>query len=405
MKPTILLAMPALCLAFVLISPATAAPRFAAMLNGGQRIEGERLHNWHEPERLPALDKHKLLEPGNPMLWLRDRTLSPGPTPQAYLETITGDRMPGTVVGFVRRNQDFTATPPHLLVRPGIDISPPNSNQPPTIRVLSESLAKVVWRRTLRVEDYHPGTLFYRDGRRQTFRAARFGDDSVQLLLQGGRETIAYREIGELHLPQQDPWQAYYRELATLSPDGKVRLLQISSIDGLVATGSLARFQVQTHGNAGDSARWWHAVQPAWSLDPLWINSNRIWVRRSWAPNEVPLSRFRPSAASSRDMLGQSGWPWRANRNDQGGVIDSTETAHGGGFGVHAWSELTFDLSVEAVAVRSWASLDRLSGDGGCVIARVLAGATARRQLYQSPHLVGSKQVVRHQLVEYPEPA
>ena len=51
-----------------------APPRYAVMLANGQRLEGAKLSDWHDVKAMPRLDGVGLMEPSNPLRWLRDRT-------------------------------------------------------------------------------------------------------------------------------------------------------------------------------------------------------------------------------------------------------------------------------------------------------------------------------------------
>src|SRR5262249_28030344 len=66
------------------------------------------------------------------------------------------------------------------------------------------------------------------------------------------------------------------------------------------------------------------------------------------------------------------------------------EHAFGWGFGVHAYSELGFELPPGARVFRTQYGLDRAAGSGGCVRAAVFAGPASGRPLYSSDHVIGS---------------
>jgi len=91
---------------------------------------------------------------------------------------------------------------------------------------------------------------------------------------------------------------------------------------------------------------------------------------------------------------GGESWPWKANRNTQGGLLRSAGWTSSWGFGVHAQSELHFPLPPQAKAFRSRIGLDRLAGKGGCVRARVFMDSTEGAPLYESPFIVGSDKLL-----------
>ena len=159
-----------------------------------------------------------------------------------------------------------------------------------------------------------------------------------------------------------DAWDAWYDELVQLCPNVETRLYQVETTSGLVATTSLARWVPRFEGNSGDPDRWVHGIQPAWSLDILWVPCREIVVRRSWLPREVPLSRLEAIAtAKSRSAK------VAINANSLGGPLRSQSLDFGWGLGVQGASELAFALPP---AVRSFAAhvcLDRAAGKGGCI--------------------------------------
>ena len=229
--------------------------RFSAMLDNGQRVEGDRLENWHQRAQSPKLDGTELNSDGNPLLWLRDRWSQPAKTPRAYVEMINGDRLPGRVIGFNSANgpRQWESLPQHLLVEPSIDVGSPRGDSHPNVRVVSRFVRRVVWQSRPGGQESHPGTVFYKDGRTIRFRAARFTDSSVKVLDDSGQTEVAFRDIAQLHFPREDAWESYLDELAVLSPTGGHRLLQFDTTDGLIATASHMQFGALSRGNAGDS--------------------------------------------------------------------------------------------------------------------------------------------------------
>ena len=146
--------------------------------------------------------------------------------------------------------------------------------------------------------------------------------------------------------------------------------------------------------DGGRPDRWYHMLQPAWSLSPLWLRFNTIHTWSSFAPHEVPLSRLQPVKTVQNSSFGRS-WTWQADRNVRGGALRNSGSEHGWGLGVHATSELHFALPPFARQFQSHVGLDEIVGPGGCVRAEVhvATGETARR-LFRSEPLVGSSQGV-----------
>jgi hypothetical protein len=80
--------------------------------------------------------------------------------------------------------------------------------------------------------------------------------------------------------------------------------------------------------------------------------------------------------------------------NVQGGPLRSGGEDFAWGFGVHAHSELEFELPAIAVSFRTRLGLDQTVGSGGCVRARVLAGPSDTAPLYESDLLIGAAKVL-----------
>ena len=373
-------------------SGAERQPRYAAMLVNGQRIQGDKLHDWHDKSAQPRLDGQPLLEPSNPVRWLRDRSLRLAELPAAYVELHGGDRFPGQVIAYrTGQEEPFRAEPPHFVVRAAIKFEPPENKPVSDIRITASSVRRIVWQRRGRLP-YQPGTAFYRDGRQVSFRAVRITGEQVHLLLTDGDRRIPWGDLAEIHFPQPDQWNAMYDDLAILCPTLDTRLIQFETTGGLIATTSLARFVPRFEGNSADADRWVHAIQPAWSLDLLWIPCREIAYRRTWLPREVPLTRVAEAAVKSLALAGLSR-KVEVNRNELGGPLRNKSQEFGWGMGVHSRSELVFDLPAGVRSIRTQVCLDRDAGKGGCIRARLFANETKGAPLWESPILVGSETV------------
>jgi len=335
-----------------------------------------------------------MLDRRNAALWQRRRDPPSPPADEPYVEMIGGDRLPGEVVDFrFAGTSPYDVTPPHFVVQPSIDAALPAGWQRAKLRVIERFVRRVAWK-PRPGDRYEPGTVFFGDGRSAPFRSARFNRGFVQLLSEKGIETAAFAEIAEIHFPRRDPWEAYYDELAVLSPDGRSSIVYLETAGGVRLTGSAERFHARGHGPANRQLRWWAVVQPAWCLDPIYVADDAIVARSVFAPHQAPLSRISPEEARPADTLSGRGWSRRIDRNVQGGVLESGGRLYRYGFGVHAPSELTFTLPGAARTFRSRIGLDRIAGAGGCVRARVFVGGTRGKPLFESPFLVGSQQTV-----------
>ncbi len=371
------------------VKAAPPRPRFEALLSNGKRVEGAALVEWHTNGASPGIDKHKLLDPANPFHWLRDRQLRPPTLPSPRIEMHSGDVLPGAVASFV---SDDTAGRPvaldRFLVRSPITLTPQAQSATPLLEVYARFVRRIVWSDSA-VRDYQPNTAFMRDGRRVQFRAVRFSSVEARLRTTEGVRTIGFSELAELHMPSIPAWDAHLDELALLTPDGQSRLLQIETTEGLIATTSIARTQAYRRGSPTEFEKWIHGVQPAWCGQMLWTPANLIWLRRSYAAHETPLSRLIPAQAISRSSLNGSAHPWRVNRNRDNREFRSDGKEFGWGFGGHGYLELHFPLHRLARRFRGQVGLDRLAGGGGCIQGRVTLDSPSAQPLAKSPIMVG----------------
>jgi hypothetical protein len=381
---------------FILSSP---PPRYTAIWDDGTRADADDLGPWNDTAANPRLGGRPLFAPPA-VCWMVDNTLEPAAAATARVELIGGDLLPGRVIG-VRSGGDTPsqALPMHLLVAPSPQLDKPASPSRAAIRVPARWVQRIVWKPV--AQAYRPGVLFARDGRQIAFRAVRFG---VRLLVESGVEEVPLGEIAELHLPATDVWEAYLEQLAALTPGPAGRLIRWETADGLRVTGSTARFQAACQGLATDNPnRWYHMLQPAWSLDPLWVPFRKIRLRVYVPWGQTPLAWFAPVEVRQQSTFGSS-WRWRLDRNVEGGPLTSGGRLFAWGFGVHALAELQFALPSYAVAMRTRLGLDAAAGDGGCVQASVSIQPGAKK-LFESPILVGSRQTLDTGRLAFGEPA
>src|SRR5205823_10768721 len=74
--------------------------RFVSLLASGKRIESDRLTNWHLTNGVPHLGTTSLFDFADPLRWLRDRSHRLGGEPEAFVEMVNGDRLPGVVIDY-----------------------------------------------------------------------------------------------------------------------------------------------------------------------------------------------------------------------------------------------------------------------------------------------------------------
>ena len=366
--------------------------RFQAEFADGTRTNADELRNWHETNAQPVLNNRPLFDQQNPARWVIDTSLKVSSTPAAFVEFFGGDRLPGAVIGAGSGLEfKYHRLPAHLILdRQGWNF--PGVQPASQLRVLARWVRRVVWQRRL-TETYEPGNLFYVDGRRITFRALRWNAASALLLLDQSTQEVPFHDVAEIHLPAIDNWTAYTEQLAYLSPTATTRLFQWETQQGLRATGSAERFQAKPQGNVNDPNAWWHLIQPAWSIDPIWVNHRLIRTRRFFAPHEVPLTLLEPARSSHLPGL-SNGWTWQRDRNVQAGPLHSGGQEYGWGLGVQAQHELEYRLPPGALTLRTRIGLDRCIGSGGCARGKIFLTANRNQPLFQTDLLIGSGLVV-----------
>ncbi len=221
--------------------------RYIVALNDGRIVSGDKLTGWHAPGLTVRLDGHVATAPGEPLLWMRDASLKPwlAPSPRGgFVEFVGGDRIVGGVIGGQDAcGKDGMYVPAHLLVRP---TKPKHTRDHEgasldIVRVLPDRIKRVVLGPELQVR-LQPGNAFGRNGSRMSFVGIRWRGKSVLLLTKTGTRTVLLADIAEVHMPRTDPWEAYYRQLAAISPACRSNLIRIETNDGLIATGSESRF-------------------------------------------------------------------------------------------------------------------------------------------------------------------
>jgi hypothetical protein len=367
--------------------------RYALRFSDGSYHEGDQLVNWHEENSKPQLEGKSLLEPANAFRWLRDRRITPGPLPSAYVQMVTGDCLPGSVIGYVEQSSPWDALPAHYVVEPHFAMQSPDSPNRLPIRVLADHVKRIVWQSS-GDKKQTPNTVMLRDGSSFSFRAARFSEQSVHFLLAQGTRKLDFSEVGELNLASKDFFETYLKELSILSPQGTTRLYQLETSDRLRATGSFERLIIPKRGNQNEPQEWVHGIQPGWSLDILWVPNAQIWMRRSFAPREIALSAVPPVKVEHQASLGVFHEPWRRDANPLGDWLRSGKQEVGFGFGTTTTTKLTFALPPGAKSVRGSVGLDRLAGSGGCARVQLLTGEKEPlKPLWESPALIGSDHV------------
>ena len=356
-----------------------------ALFTNGLRLDGSLLTGWHwtdssGPRPRPADADIPPLQ----YLQFNRNTTNPGGSFDAVLEFHNGDRLRGVITGFVPASaQAGQTTPAQLLVRPPLDYF---RDPKLTAAVEIEWVRRIVFEPAEQDRGCPPQTLICRDGRKFSFRAIRWGAESLGLLTEDGLVRLNLSEVAELRTASSDPWEMFYKELAVINPDGAAKILRVATSSGSIFTASTSRSsQLRVEPETMASRR---LLQPAWSLNPIpvpWSDTREIWR----TPEQVvPLSRFVPDQTVQRSSLGSS-WKWQANRNVAGGPLNSGGQDYLWGFGVHAPNGLLFNLPACAAGFRSSVGIDTVVGNAGSANAKVFLNQATGTPLYQSTSLVG----------------
>lgn len=367
-----------------------AAERYIALFEDGVRVHAAEIKDWNDPQSQPRVGERLLWEPSRPLRWVIDRQLWRPVLPQAYVEFVGGDRLPGEVVASQTGDEwPFESLTPHLVVRPVADLQPPDETDRGLLRVAVEAVQRVVWIHRA-AEGLRPATAFLLNGGELSFRSLRWQSSSVVLLLEEGVKEVPFSDLAEIHLPQRDPWQAYLDELAVLGSDPPQRIIEWHTVDGGRYTASTARHQARHWGDKNRPEAWLHLIQPAWALDPLWLRFRTVHTVRSWAAHEPPLVRFGPQAIRRQAVFSQ-GWNWQRDQSPQGRLLQIGTTEFASGYGVHASTDLEFVWPPFAQGLRVMVGLDPAAGQRGCVDVSILVD---ERVLFQRERLVGSQEVL-----------
>ena len=391
---------------FISVVCLTAVPgglraQFTGAFADGTRFQGAQLTGWPDSQGQPRVKDPKdqaralgaVFDAGNPVNWLFNERNEAPAIPRPCVELFGGDRLPGQVIGYrYGTEQPVERQFAQLLVK--LD---PDAVQSPysQVRVRAEAVRKVVWQ-PRRNDRYTPATLYLADERQISFRALRWSAEGVTLLLnEGGTRSVSFGEIAELHLPRRDPWRAYQETLAFLSPDCTARLMRIETNHGLVLTGTMARSQVTAAA---------HLLQPAWCLEPIgFVHRQLRWWRFFW-PYEVPLSIIEPLRAEQHSPL-EGARSWQTDNNVKSQNLRSGGKLYSSGFGLHAYSEVEFELPPMVQAFRTLVGMDEQAGRSGFGRGRLHVNRSTENALWQSKVFVGSGDVMATERLPLQGPA
>ena len=365
--------------------------RFLGMRNNGARVNDERVTEWHDQTAVPKLAGQPIFDAANPFRWLIDQAIPMPSSPEAFVEFQGGDCLPGRVVDFVPADSDsFEAHGELLVVEPLLSIDLPGQPTTPFIRIDTRWLRRVVFqKRSTNPQRYRPGTVFLHDGSQLAFRVVRWSEAALSILTESGVQTLLFSQVAELHMPTTNPWDVYFEQLATLSPNLESRLFQVETSKGLTLTGSVERYRPQFSGDKNKSENWYPLFQPAWSIDPISVPFKEIRTWRFFSAQEPPMTLFEPTATRANPVF-SGGWNWQRNQSVQRSPLKNVSLLAGWGFGVHAPTELAFALHPAVTGIRSRLGLDQVVETGGSAEALVALSTNEAAPIYKSGVLIGS---------------
>jgi hypothetical protein len=368
------------------------AERFVGMLADGTRIKADLIKEWHDDTAKPQLAGHAILDPRKPARWIIDQSVPLAEVPVAYVEFFGGDRLPCRVVDYRRSlTWSYETLGEYLVVEPLVEVDFPSRPTTPYLRVSTRWLKRIVFGKRAGVPaGWHPGTVFLHDGSRVSYRVVRWSGSGLSVLTDSGVRTLLYSQVAELHLPGSNDWDAYFEQLAVLTPDLTARIIQAETSQGVRITVSTERFSAKHSGDKTKSENWYPLFHPAWSLDPITIPFRTIRSLRFFSPEQPPMSLFEPSTTRTEPVF-SAGWNWKSNLSVQSGVLRNNELFAGWGFGVHAPTTLAFPLHSVVRQVRAFVGLDQLVGHGGCTQAMMSLQSRPTAPFYKSAILVGNK--------------
>ncbi|HPP51336.1 MAG TPA: NPCBM/NEW2 domain-containing protein [Thermoguttaceae bacterium] len=385
--------------ASLLAEPASVSARYLGRWTDGSEASADGVENWHDLRAQPRLAGRMMFDAQPEIRWLQQTRLAPPEEPEAAVEFFGGDLLPGRVVGLPPEPETQLPAGQWLHVVPAVPVDWPEAAASTPLLVSVRWIRRIWWQRPQAA--YEPASLLDRQGRRIKFRSLRFAQEGVRVLTADGVEQFPYEALAELHLPAQDPGEAWLEQLAILAPDGKTRLVQLETRQGLRAAASWQRMQIYHRGNPNDANQWYQMIQPAWAHRPIWTPFREVRLWCFYRPEETPLSRIQPVEYRQWSPLGGP-WPMRLDRNVEGGPLACGGREFAWGFGLHASAELEFLLPRLAKNFSSRLGLDHLAGEGGCAVAAVHFGSSNTQPLYKSPLILGSADVLDTGRLELP---
>lgn len=369
--------------------------RFVGMQSDGTRVVADKPTEWADETVQPKLAGALVFDPTKPFRWIIDQAQPLGISPKSYVEFVGGDVLPGVVSNYEpTQSEAFENIGEYLQVEPSVSVDLPQVAPSGFLRITTDWIQRIVWEHPPGgPSDYRPGTVFLRDGSQVKYKSLRWSKGAISLLTDDGVRSFVLAQVAELHYPQRSNWDAWFEQLAVLSPDLSARLMQIETADGMRLTSSMLRYRPQFHGDRNKSEDWFPLVQPAWSLDPIVVpfRATRSW--RFFTAIEPPATLFVPTTTRSKPVLSQ-GWNPRLDRSVQGSSLRINKQLFGWGFGVQAPTELDFPLHPVVTGFRVKTGLDEVVKRGGSARSVIAYSNNLAAPLHKSDLLIASEKIV-----------
>lgn len=363
--------------------------RFWAQLKNGEIRIGRDLREWHHDRGNPSLDGKRLFDKNNPLRLLRDTTIQ-ARAYGAYVQFHNGDVLPGNVIA-ARDADPAEGLPQHLVV----SLLEPllNFDETSEIAVRPSSVARIVLKGKGK-GPLEPGMILFEDGRRVRINAVRWATGGLRALTEEGFVSAAFLEISEIHLPPKDGTlvTALFDDLVAPCPTPGSRIGRIVTENAGVFT--YRRAMVMMDSKRDKYFGQYHMVQPAWSLDVIRIPMDYIATRSYRDHDQIPLSSLNAESLVQRSFTGFK-WQWRRNRNVRNGELAVENMIADLGIGMHAHSEVAFDLPPHATKFSAWVGIDNAVGSGGCVRCMVYLDKVEGKPAWQSDYIRGGAAPVR----------
>jgi hypothetical protein len=362
--------------------------RFIVTWKDGTRTSAAEIDDWGAATAKPALAGRAIFDEQNPARLIVDIAQRRHRIDPPYIELQGGDRLAGRIVEF-RAADDETGTPSHFLFEPGLQFDLPSVFARPQIRVREAFVQRIVAKTAFK-SGKTANWLLTVHGSQESFRSSHWKPGGITVLTAGGVKQFDFAELAVVDLDRPNNWNAWLRQLATLSPALDSPFVRMELSDGSQLTTSLERLRPVTT-NSDKPDHWFHLCQPAWSLDLLSVNHRQVCTRAIFDPLETPLASIEPLASRGQGILLPYAIPPHVNESLAGGVLRLAGNEVASGFAVHAPYQLDFDLPPSARRFHATLALDPSVGSGGCAKGIVQASG---KTIFTSPLLIGSSQAV-----------